>query len=178
MHPQQIFHFILPKKIFLNLILGSGRSMCEKPANSWRLQGLFLHNQSLIIVEGDNIYRIQKNHYILNEQATLTKNPLCHWSEYQYSATSFKDKLKFILLHVHSLMGGFVFQDDELFVHYIKNEEYRKAFKAFYQTTFFSDELQGNGLSFIKYEDRIRSFHHNQSEFYCWIKFEWVLWIN
>ena len=141
--------------------------MCLKSPMFWKIQGLFLHNQSLIVVEDDNLYQIERSHYILPEKATLTQNPLCHWSEYQYSSKSFKDKLNFVLLQVHSLMDGFVFQDEEFFVHYIKDGEYSKAFKALYRTTFFTDETQGRGMSFYHFNSEIRAFYYDQSEFYC-----------
>lgn len=136
------------------------------------LQGAFYHNNLTILVYEDSMYgAIEKLQPINNFTLNVYFYPCSHWKNYSYQSdmSAIKPKLHFRLLYVHLFVDVFVFQDKDLNVHYLRNNEFKFVLKAHYGFTFlrFNDELENfYGLSFFTKEEKVFAFSHSKGMYW------------
>ena len=88
----------------------------------FRIQGLWVEyyspTQSLIIVENDEVYRVDSTNYKMDEWVNVGLSPEFGWREYCYSPdmAKLRHHLTFQLLYVHQVRMHYVFQDMNLMV--------------------------------------------------------------
>ena len=122
----------------------------------FKLQGLWKEyyspRQDFIIVDSDEVYRIEPDNYKIDQWANVPDSPWGSWREYSYSfdMTNLRKHLTFALLYVHQVRMHHVFMDVDMKVYFIFRGQFHGPFQTFDRATFFADRLIYTGWYFSR----------------------------
>ena len=124
-----------------------------------KLQGLWKEyysiKQDFIIVENNDVFRIEPANYKIDEWINVPERSWCSWKEYSYSfdMADLKKHLTFALLLVHQVRMHYVFMDVDFKAYYIFRGEFFGPIQVNQQITFFADRLLYSGWFFSSRND-------------------------
>ena len=150
---------------------GEDLKFCHRvKMKSFRLQGLwqeyYSSNKSFIIVESDEVYRIDSDNYHIREWVNVGQLPDFGWREYCYSPdmSKLRHHLTFKLLYVHQVRMHYVFQDTSLKVYYIFRGIFTGPIQAYYPVTFFADRSDYGGWALSLENSEVMGIHNSIGE--------------